>query len=116
MPATSRSIAAPALAIAVLALTMTPSRIESQAPAIVRVRRQPFVGMLDDHQLAVTDEAGARIHDHAIGSSDHRLARAAADVDALLRLITGDIATHDVAVGGPAPVRTAGDGNADIAW
>jgi len=36
MPATSRSIAAPALAIAVLALTMTPSRIESQAPAIAR--------------------------------------------------------------------------------
>jgi len=36
MPATSRSMAAPALAIAVLALTMTPSRIEAQAPAIAR--------------------------------------------------------------------------------
>jgi hypothetical protein len=36
MPATSRSIAASALAIAALALTTTPSQIRAQAPAIAR--------------------------------------------------------------------------------
>ena len=44
-----------------------------QALAVVAVGRQPLVAVLDDHQFAVADQAGAGIHDHAVGGRAHGL-------------------------------------------
>jgi hypothetical protein len=43
------------------------ARPRDQAALVVRVGGQPFLGMLDDDQLAVADQAGAGIHHDAIG-------------------------------------------------
>jgi hypothetical protein len=74
-----------------------------QAAFVVRIGRQPFLGMLDDDQLAVTDQARAGIDHDAIGGRLHVLSGAAGDVDALPRLVAGDVAADQLALRGPAP-------------
>ena len=81
-----------------------------QACAIVAIRREPLLVVLDDHQLAVTHQARPRIHHHAIGRSAHRLAALACDVDALARGIAAGKGLHDPAIGRPAPADGAGRG------
>ena len=75
----------------------------------MRVRRQPFVRMLDDDQLAIADQAGAGIDHDAVGGRQDRLACAAGDVDALLGLVAADIAADDLALRRPAPSRCSDD-------
>ncbi len=50
---------------------------------VVRVRRQVGTVVLDDDELAVAAQAGARVDDLAAGAGRDRLPRRAGDVDAL---------------------------------
>src|SRR5690606_24602985 len=81
--------------------------LADQALAVVAVGRQPVLVVLDDDQLAVADQAGAGIHHHAVGRGDHRLAAAAADVDALAGVVAGDEGPKQHALRGPAPGEAA---------
>ena len=71
------------------------------------IGRQPFVAVLDDDEFAVTDQARARIHHHAVGGGHHGLACRAGDVDALPLGVAGRIAADQLALSGPAPAAGA---------
>src|SRR5688572_3928537 len=62
---------------------LDPGTLVHQPGTVVAVGRQPLLVVLDDHQLPVADQSGARVHHHAIGRGPHRLAALAGDVDAL---------------------------------
>ena len=51
-----------------------------QSRAVVSVCRQPSIVVLDDDQLAISDKARTRVHDHASGGRTHGLARLPGDV------------------------------------
>ena len=91
----------PISAICCPAFTSWPS-FTSRA-RFVAVGRQPLVVVLDDDQFAITDQAGTRIHHHAVGGRAHRLARAAGDVDALPGRVAGGIGIDQRTLGRPAP-------------
>src|SRR5690554_2547372 len=78
-----------------------------QAPAVVAVGREPLLVVLDDDELAVADQARARVHDHAVAGGAHRLPGGTGDADALLRRVALDVTADQLAVGGPAPGHRA---------
>ena len=91
---------------------LDPGTLVHQPGTIVAVGRQPLLVVLDDHQLPVADQSGARVHHHAIGRGPHGLAALAGDVDALPGGIPTGVAVEDLAIGRPAP----GDAAAHRGW
>ena len=82
-----------------------------QARAVVAIGGQPLVAVLEDHQLAVADQAGTGIHHHPVGGGAHRLPALAGDVDALPGGIAIGEARHHHPIRRPAPADVAGRGN-----
>ncbi len=78
-----------------------------QTFAVMAVRRQPFVRMFDDDQLAVADQTGTRIHNHAIGRGQHRISSIAGDIKPLPGGVAGHETTDDIARGRPTPAWAA---------
>src|SRR5690606_6421203 len=78
-----------------------------QALAVVAIGRQPLLVVLDDDQFAITDQARAGIHHHAVGGGLHRLPAGAGDVHALPGGHAGRVTADDGAVSRPAPADVA---------
>src|SRR5690606_20292462 len=80
-----------------------PRAFVHQTRAVVPISGQPLFVVLDDDQFAIAHQARSRVHHHAVGGGAYRLPGIAGDADTLLRWITGDIASHHLPVGRPAP-------------
>src|SRR3569623_2041008 len=76
--------------------------------AVVAIRAEVVVVVFDDHQIAVAEQAAAGVHHPAGRSRLHRLAEAAADVDAFGPGITVVIAMPQRAGSRPAPFNGCG--------
>src|SRR4249919_2464527 len=72
-----------------------------QPRAVVAVGGQPRVVVLDDDQLAVSDQAGTGIHHDAVCRGADGLSRLAGDVDALAGRLTGHVTRGNRSVGRP---------------
>src|SRR3546814_9617568 len=72
--------------------------------------RESFVIVLDDHQLAVADQARTRIHHHPARGRAHRLAAGPGDVDALPGRVARAVGADELPLGGPTPAEGAGSG------
>ena len=72
---------------------------------VVAVRREPSAHVIDDHELAVAEQALAGVDDLAVGSSEDRLVEPAVDAKADATRGLAHDADHRADVDRPAPGR-----------